>query len=199
MHPHPQCLDMLINSTLQSGTGMWVGWLICNTVSKFVYVIIASSMYTIMFYVLTLSALNMIFCYIIIPMCPLLLLLLCALHPHPHASSSTVFYYAQQFNAPLENWDVSRVTDMQRSEYIRVCDHVHHPCTHLHHNVMYWLSLSLSLSLSTEYDILLCNHTNVVLSSSSSVHSILFLMHPHPQRFMKRQVSIRIHFAAQYG
>ena len=92
-----------------------------------------------------------------------------------------MFYYALQFNAPLGNWDVSRVTDMRYSEYIRVCDHVHHPCTHLHHNVMYWLSLSLSLS--TEYDILLCNHTNVVLSSSSSVHSILILMHPHPQCF----------------
>ena len=92
-----------------------------------------------------------------------------------------MFYKATQFNAPLENWDVSRVTDMYQSEYIRVCDHVHHPCTHLHHNVMYWLSLSLSLSLSTEYDILLCNHTNVVLSSFFSVHSILNLMHPHPQ------------------
>ena len=67
----------------------------------------------------------------------LLLLLLCALHPIPHASSSTVFQYAQQFNAPLGNWDVSKVTDMYKSEYIRVCDHVHHPCTHLHHNVMY--------------------------------------------------------------
>ena len=44
-------------------------------------------------------------------------------------SSSTVFGYAQQFNAPLGNWDVSRVTDMEWSEYIRVCDHVHHPCT----------------------------------------------------------------------
>ena len=47
-------------------------------------------------------------------------------HPNPHPSSSTVFYYALQFNAPLENWDVSKVTDMQYSEYIRACDIVHH-------------------------------------------------------------------------
>ena len=47
------------------------------------------------------------------------------LHP-PSSSSSTVFYEANQFNAPLGSWDVSRVTDMRESEYIRVCDLVHH-------------------------------------------------------------------------
>ena len=66
-------------------------------------------------------------------------MLLCILWPSPpppppplcvdsilHSPSSTVYYYAQQFNAPLGSWDVSRVTDMQNSEYIRVCDLVHH-------------------------------------------------------------------------
>ena len=93
MHPHPQCFIMLINSTLPSGTGMWVGWLIWVIVSTFVYVIT------------------------------------CIIHVHIY----TIMLYTN------------------------------------------------SLSLSTEYDILLCNHTNVVPSSSSSVHSILILMHPHPQ------------------
>ena len=69
-----------------------------------------------------------------------LLLLLCALHPNPHASSSTVFWNAQQFNAPLGNWDVSNVTDMQYSEYIRVWDIVHHCITIVQHNAMYCLS-----------------------------------------------------------
>ena len=97
MHPHPQCFAMLNNSTLPSRTGMWVGWLICQPVSTFVYVI------------------------------------MCITHVHIYT--------------------------------IMLCID------------------SLSLSLSTEYDILLCNHTNVVLSSSSSAYSILILMHPHPQCF----------------
>ena len=57
----------------------------------------------------------------------------------PPTSSSTVFHYAEQFNAPIGNWDVSRVANMRYSKNIRVlvivvlvlvfsilvCDHVH--------------------------------------------------------------------------
>ena len=43
-----------------------------------------------------------------------------------HHLLSTVFYVARQFNAPLGDWDVSRVGTMYNSEYIRICDFVHH-------------------------------------------------------------------------
>ena len=125
MHPHPQCFIMLKNSTLPSGTGMWVGWLICIPVSTFVYVImwLIHVYHNVMFYNLT----NMV-------LSPSFRLSALSILIHP---PSTVFYWAHEFNAPIGNWDVSRVTDMQDSEYIRVCDHC---IIHVYHNVLYSLT-----------------------------------------------------------
>ena len=61
-------------------------------------------------------------------------------HHHHNHPPSTVFDGAKRFNAPLGSWDVSRVTNMEWSEYIRACDIVHHQSPLLQHNAMYCLS-----------------------------------------------------------
>ena len=72
IHTHPQCLTMLKYSPLQSGTGMWVGWLICTGVSIFVNLIMCNihvcMSWTPLYYLLTSCLLYMIFCYILIRM-----------------------------------------------------------------------------------------------------------------------------------
>ena len=140
MQPHPQCFRILNNSTLPSETGMWVGWLICKTVSTFVHVILCITnhhCYSIMLCTDFLMTTRMYWhCYIIMyivwsivvfwsspPPSPPPLCVDSILHPHP---SSTVFSHAHKFNAPLGSWDVSRVGTMHMSEYIRACDIVHH-------------------------------------------------------------------------
>ena len=137
---HPQCFIGLINSTLPSVPGTSVGWLLCKAVSTFVHVILCITnhhCYSLMLCTVFLMTTRMYWhCYIIMyivwsivvfwsspPPSPPPLCVDSILHPHP---SSTVFYRAYQFNAPLGSWDVSRVTTMQSSEYIRACDIVHH-------------------------------------------------------------------------
>ena len=137
---HPQCFMVLNNSTLPSVPGTSVGWLICNGVSTFVHVILCITnhhCYSLMLCTVFLMTTRMYWhCYIIMyivwsivvfwsspPPSPPPLCVDSILHPHP---SSTVFMHAQQFNAPLGSWDVSRVGDMRYSEYIRACDIVHH-------------------------------------------------------------------------
>lgn len=61
-------------------------------------------------------------------------------------SKFIVFMKSQQFNAPLTTWDVSKVTDMKFSEYIRL---------HM---------------LNVEHDILVYHHTNVALLLTNLNH-----------------------------
>ena len=84
-----------------------------------------------------------------------------------------MFRGAYQFNTPLGSWDVSRVTDMQRSEYIRVWDIVHHCITIVQHNAMYCLSDECMNILTLPH-----NHVIVYIVVLYHHHH-----HHHPQCF----------------
>ena len=105
-----------------------------------------------------------------------------------------MFSSAQQFNTPLGSWDVSRVTSMQQSEYIRVWDivhHIHHCITIVEHNATYTM-----YCLSDEcMNILTLPHNHVIVYIVVLYHH----HHHHPQCFLKLFNLIRIHSVVHYG
>ena len=89
-----------------------------------------------------------------------------------------MFNSANKFNTPLGSWDVSRVTDMHYSEYIRVWDIVHHCITIVQHNAMYCLSHECM-------NILTLPHNHFI------VYIVVLYHHQHLFRHQQRQLCIR--------